>query len=276
MKVAVIQLSATEDKARNLARAVAFVRRAIGRKARFIVLPEIFAFRGQVRKAGGPRQVAEVIPGESLKPLMALARRYKVFILAGSVYERAGNTSKAYNTSVLIDDRGAITARYRKTHLFEAVLGKKSIREADSFVAGRKTAIAAVGNFKVGLSICYDLRFPEMYRHYARRGVDVVCVPSAFTHETGKAHWEILLRARAIENRCYVLAPNQTGKSARGIRHYGHSMIVGPWGEILAQASADKEEIIYAHLDMKEIRAARRKLPALKNERFLYGRASRD
>lgn len=264
-------MNSTEDKARNCARALALGSRAIARKARFIVLPEIFAFRGRVRNFGGIHKVAESIPGESLRPLMTLAHRFKVFILAGSVYERARNSSKAYNTSALIDDRGVIIARYRKRHLFEAIIGRKRIRERDSFIAGHKAVVAAIDNFRVGLSICYDLRFPEMYRHYSRLGAQVMCVPSAFTHETGRAHWEVLLRARAIENRCYVLAPNQADQGSHGIRHYGHSMIVGPWGEVLAQASADKEEIIYAYLDPREIEAARRKLPALKNERFVYG-----
>lgn len=263
MKVAVIQLGATDDKARNLDKAVVFVRRAIGRRARLIVLPEVFIFRGRVRSGADVRAVAETIPGESLRPLMALARKHKVFILAGSIYEKAAAANKAYNTSVFIDDRGTIRARYRKIHLFEAVLGNKRVREADCFVAGHKVVVARAKGFKIGLSICYDLRFPEMYRKYAASGAHVVCVPSAFTYQTGKAHWEVLLRARAIENRCYVLAPNQVGKSGKGARHYGHSLIVGPWGEILAAASENNEEIIYAQLDFNDIRAARQKLPAL-------------
>ncbi len=261
MKVAVIQLNSTEDKAYNLAKAIALIQRAVRCKAFFMVLPEIFAFRGRIRRAGGMRKVAELIPGESLKPLMVLAQRYNIFILAGSVHERVGNIFKAYNTSVLINDHGAIIARYRKKHLFEAVLEGRRVREAELFRAGHRAVIATVGGYRVGLSICYDLRFPEMYRHYAKRGVQAICVPSAFAYQTGKAHWEVLLRARAIENRCYVLAPNQVGQGAHGIRHYGHSMIVGPWGEVLAQASADKEEVIYAHLDAKTIEAYRWKLP---------------
>ena len=262
MKVAVVQLGATDDKARNFNKAVAFVRRAIDRRARLIALPEVFIFRGRIRSRAEVRAVAETIPGESLRPLMALARQNKVFILAGSIYEKAAGKDRAYNTSVFIDDRGAIKARYRKIHLFEAVLGNKRIREADCFMAGHRAAMARAEKFKIGLSICYDLRFPEMYRKYAALGAHVLCVPAAFTHETGKAHWEVLARARAIENRCYVLAPNQVGKSGKGVRHYGHSMIVDPWGEILAAASGNKEEIIYAQLDLRDIKAARQKLPA--------------
>lgn len=262
MKAAAIQLSSTTDKSENLKKALDFVRRAIDRRARLIALPEVFIFRGRVRSRADVRAVAETIPGESLRPLMALARKYKVFILAGSIYEKAAGKGKAYNTSVFIDDRGAIKARYRKIHLFEAVLGNKRIREADCFMAGHKAVMARAGKFKTGLSICYDLRFPEMYRKYAALGAHVLCVPSAFTHETGKAHWEVLVRARAIEGRCYAIAPNQVGKGSQGVRHYGHSLIVGPWGEILAMASGNKEEIIYAQLNLNDIKAARQKLPA--------------
>ncbi len=263
MKIAVIQLGATADKSRNLRKAVILIRQAILRRARLILLPEVFIFRGRIRTRKDIRAVAETVPGESLKPLMALAKRHKVFILAGSIYEKAAGTGKAYNTSVLIDQRGAIKAKYRKIHLFEAVLGNKRIREADCFAAGHKVVMARAEGFKLGLSVCYDLRFPEMYRKYAVLGAHAVCVPSAFTYETGKAHWEVLVRSRAIENRCYILAPNQVGKSGKGVRHYGHSMIVGPWGEILAMASGDKEEIIYAQLNLNDIKAARQKLPAL-------------
>lgn len=268
MKIAVIQLGATADKAHNLGKAVDFIHRAIDRRARLIVLPEVFIFRGRIRSGADVQAVAEPIPGASLTPLMALAKKYGVFILAGSIYEKAGGADKAYNTSVLIDSRGTVKAQYRKIHLFAAMLGNKRIRETDCFLAGHKTATARVEKFKIGLSICYDLRFPEMYRKYAALGVHAVCVPSAFTHETGKAHWEVLVRARAIENRCYMIAPNQIGKSGGGVRHYGHSMIVGPWGEILAAASGNKEEIIYGQLNLNDIKAARQKLPALmQNER---------
>ena len=264
MKVAVIQMGATADRSRNLKKAVDFIRWAIDRRARLIVLPEVFIFRGRVRSGADARAIAEAIPGASLIPLMELAKKHKVFILAGSIYEKTAGTDKVYNTSVFIDDRGTIRAKYRKIHLFEAVLGDMRIREADCFMAGRRMVTARAEEFKIGLSICYDLRFPEMYRKYARLGVHAVCIPSAFIDETGKAHWEVLLRARAIENRCYVLAPNQVGKSGKGARHYGHSMIIGPWGDILAAASGNKEEMICGQLSLNDIKVARQKLPALR------------
>lgn len=263
MKTAVIQLSATANKSTNIKKAVEFVRQAIGVGAQFVALPEVFMFRGRIQTPYDLQTVAEPIPGDSLRPLLALAKAHKIFILAGSVYERAAGTGKAYNTSVFIDNHGTIKACYRKINLFEAVIEKKHIREADCFIPGRKLVTAQAGEFKLGMSICYDLRFPEMYRQYATLGVHVLGIPSAFTHETGKAHWEVLIRARAIENRCYVLAPNQVNKSSQGTRHYGHSMIVGPWGEIIAMASGNKEEIIFTDLNLKTIRAGAQKLPAL-------------
>jgi predicted amidohydrolase len=263
MKTAVIQLNATDDKQRNIKKALSFVGQALQKRAEFILLPEVFSFRGRVGAKEGFRDIAEGIPGESLSPLMALARRHKVFILAGSIYERVKGSSRVYNTSVLIDADGSIRARYRKIHLFDAVVGKKSVRESDRFLPGRQLKTASVEKFKIGMSICYDVRFPQMYRAYTRAGADILCIPSAFTRETGMAHWEILLRARAIENLCYVAAPNQAGKNGQGIHHYGNSMIVDPWGTVLARASAGKEEIIFARIRKEEITRRRKLLPSL-------------
>ena len=157
-------------RTRNLKKAVDFIRRAIDRRARLIALPEVFIFRGRIRSGADVRAIAEAIPGASLIPLMELAKKHKVFILAGSIYEKTAGTDKVYNTSVFIDDRGTIRAKYRKIHLFKAVLGDMRIREADCFMAGRRMVTARAEEFKIGLSICYDLRFPEMYRKYARLG----------------------------------------------------------------------------------------------------------
>ncbi len=267
MKIAVIQLNATDDKRENIKKALGFVEQALSKKAKFVLLPEVFSFRGCVDARGGFKDIAEGIPGESLMPLRVLARRYKAFILAGSVHERARGSSKVYNTSVLIDAAGIIRARYRKIHLFDAVVGKKRVRESDWFLPGRQLRTASVGKFKIGMSICYDLRFPQMYRVYAQRGADVLCVPSAFTQKTGTAHWEVLLRARAIENLCYVVAPNQIGKNGQGIDHYGNSMIVDPWGTVLARASAGKEEVIFARICKKEITKRRGLLPSVHRQR---------
>ena len=162
---------------------------------------------------------------------------------------------------------GQITAKYRKIHLFDARLGDQIIKEKDNFIPGRRLMSARAGEFRVGLSICYDLRFPDLYQNYARKGVEILTVPSCFTKKTGEAHWETLLRARAIENLSYVLAPNQIGCDIRGMQAYGHSMIISPWGKVLARGSARGQEIIFGEVDMEEVRKARRILPGIIGKR---------
>jgi predicted amidohydrolase len=170
---------------------------------------------------------------------------------------------QAYNTSVFIGPRGEIASKYRKIHLFDARIGDKIVREADCFRAGHRPAAVNVGEFKAGLSICYDLRFPGLYQDYARKGAQLLTVPSCFTKRTGEAHWEALLRARAIENLSYVLAPNQIGTDARGMQAYGHSMIISPWGEIIARGSGTNEEIVLGEISMDEVLKARSILPGI-------------
>lgn len=266
MKAAVIQLNADGDKKRNIERALWWVRKAAAGKAKFILLPEMFNFRGGADPHRGLMDIAETFPGESTAPLMAAAKQYKIIILAGSICEKVPGKRKAFNSSVLIDGSGNIVAKYRKTHLFRAVIGKTSINEARYFGRGTKSVLAKIGPWRVGMTICYDLRYPELYRTYARAGANVLCVPSVFTRKTGQAHWEVLLRARAIENLCYVLAPNQTGKDGKGVASYGNSMIVSPWGKILACASGNREEIIFADLDQREINRAQKILPSQKGK----------
>jgi len=257
LKVAVIQLGAGNNKEKNIKKALCLIRKAAAKKAKFILLPEAFNFRGKADAQKGFSDIAETIPGPSTKALMDAARAHGVTILAGSVCERVSEKKKTYNTSVLIDDRGRISARYRKIHLFHALIGKTKVRESQYLSSGRKAVTAKMGSWTIGLSVCYDLRFPDLYQKYVRAGADILCVPSAFTKMTGRAHWEVLLRARAIENFCYVLAPNQIGKDGRGITHYGNSMIVDPWGRVLARASGGKEEIIFARINKALIKKER-------------------
>lgn len=261
MKAAVIQTNATGDRERNVAKAVAHVREAIRRKAGFILLPEAFGYRGRPDPRKGYSLIAENIPGPSTKPFCELAKKHRVMILTGTVCERIPGSRKVFNTCVFIDRNGSIAAKYRKIHLFDAVIGRKTCRESRRIRAGRRTAVVNIGPWKAGLSICYDLRFPEMYRRYVQRGVGLLCVPSAFTKTTGTAHWKTLLRARAIENLCYVLAPNQIGADSQGIESYGHSMIIDPWGTVLAEASGHREQIIYADLDRRKMEKHRSVLP---------------
>ena len=245
-------------------------REAIRRGAKFILLPEVFNFRGDTRNKELLARAVESIPGASTDRFTALAKKHKVSLLLGSILEKTTG-AKAYNTSVFIDPRGRIASKYRKIHLFDARIGDKIVREAECFLAGRRPATANIGEFKAGLSICYDLRFPGLYQDYGRKGVEILTAPSCFTKKTGEAHWEALLRARAIENLSYVLAPNQIGKDARGMQAYGHSMIVSPWGEVVARASGSSQEIIFGEIKMDEVRRARNILtgivPQIKKER---------
>ena len=263
MKIALIQIRAGNNKKKNITRALAMARKASKKQARFILLPEAFNYRGLPHEIRGYADVAEAIPGESSMPFMELAKTNKVYILIGSLGEHEQDTSKVFNTSVLIDDNGKIEATYRKIHLFDAVIGKKKIQESTFLLAGNQPRTAYVGKFAIGMSICYDLRFPQLYRDYSNSGAQILCVPSCFTKTTGQAHWETLLRARAIENLSYVLAPNQVGKDSRGIICYGNSMVVDPWGKVIARASGTKEEIIYAAINSSAICTARKRLPGI-------------
>jgi len=264
MKVALVQFNAGPDKNDNLRRAFAFAERAIARRAQWILFPEVFNYRGDLTHPENFKAAAEGIPGETIRLFCGLARRAKVFILAGSIVEQAHSKTKAYNTSVLINNRGRTEAVYRKMHLFGAQIQKTALQESKVFLAGKKPVMGRVQDFKVGMSVCYDLRFPDLYQNYRRAGADVLTIPAAFTAFTGQAHWEVLLRARAIENQCYVLAPNQVGQDSRGVATHGHSMVISPWGNIVARGSADKEEIVYAEIHLKEIEKSQKILPGFR------------
>jgi len=262
MKIALIQFNAGQDKDDNIRRALEFIRKAAEQRAEWVLLPEVFSFRGNLLNQEVLKQIPEAVPGTITSIFQKAADRYQVSILLGSIIE-ASAQSKPYNTSVFLHPQSSTITKYRKIHLFDAVVDDKIVREQDYFSQGIEGEVVDCGQFKVGLSICYDLRFPDLYRNYAKRGANVLTAPSCFTKTTGQAHWETLVRARAIENLSYVLAPNQIGSDARGIQAYGHSLVVSPWGEVIARGSADKEEIIYAELSMKTIQQARAKLPGI-------------
>ena len=262
MKAALLQFCSGPEKSANLLKALTMSREAIEQGAQFILLPEVFNFRGDTRNKELLALESETVPGPSTKTFSALAQKNKVSFLLGSLLEKVPSRH-VYNTSVFIGPRGEIAAKYRKIHLFDARIGDKIVREADCFRAGRRPQTVNIGEFKAGLSICYDLRFPELYQDYARQGAQLLTVPSCFTKKTGEAHWETLLRARAIENLSYVLAPNQTGTDARGMQAYGHSMIISPWGEVIARGSGSAEEIIFGEVRMEEVIRARQILPGV-------------
>lgn len=270
-KVAAIQMKSGQDKETNLKQAKSLIKKAVKKSANFIALPEVFNFRGNLKEA--PKH-AEVIPGYSTNFISTLAKKHNVWILIGSMMEKTGrrasgsSPSKPFNTSVLINPQGKVIAKYRKMHLFDIKLKGKEILESNRNQAGTKPALAKINNTKLGLSICYDLRFPELYRKYSEAGAEIICIPSSFTKLTGEAHWHTLIKARAIENLSYIIAPNQTGTGSGGIKTYGHSLIIDPWGKILAEASADKEEVIYAEIDLDYLRKIRKNLPALEHRKL--------
>ena len=253
MKIALIQLNSGENKQKNIQKALSMVENAIDKEAQFILLPEIFNYRGKLTGIDLYNEIAEEIPGESLFPFIEIAKKEKVHILAGSIYEKSEEDNKVYNTSVIIDNNGSIISKYRKINLFKANIDGKSVDESITYKGGNMTATCVINNFKIGLSICFDLRFPELFRKYYNDNVDLIVVPSSFTRKTGKLHWEVLLRARAIENYCYVLAPNQCGKDGNGIETYGHTLAVGPQGNIIGIMGNEDEGILVIDTDLHGI-----------------------
>jgi predicted amidohydrolase len=254
------------DLVANLARARTLVHEAADRGAALVALPEVFAWRGP--KADEPT-VASPIPGVVSEFLCSLAAEAGVILVGGSFLERTSEPARSANTSLLIDAAGVIRAAYRKVHLFDVDLpGQVTVCESQGRVRGTEAVTAETPVGTVGMSICYDLRFPELYRRLASAGATIIAVPSAFTAFTGAAHWEPLLRARAIENQAYVIAPNQTGTSPNGYADYGNSMIVDPWGVVVARAG-DGDGIITAEIDPARVAQVRREMPCLSHARFL-------
>lgn len=261
MRAAAVQLNSTADKARNLATAERLVREAAADGAGFIALPEKWnLLAGGEELAAG----AEALDGPSLTAARAWARELGVHLLAGSISERG--EGKASNTSVLIGPDGEDLAVYRKIHMFDVDAGGVSYRESKHERPGTEVVTAPLGEVELGLSICYDLRFPELFRILALRGARVVALPSAFTSATGGDHWEVLLRARAIEDQVFVVAPNQVGTAPPHYDSFGHSAIVDPWGRVLAIAP-EGECFAAADLDLGEQDRVREQLPSLANRR---------
>ncbi|MFN2612519.1 MAG: carbon-nitrogen hydrolase family protein [Solirubrobacterales bacterium] len=263
MRAAAVQLNSNADRDRNLEVAERLVRQAAADGAGLIVLPEKWTLLGSTEEL---RSGAEPIDGPAITAARSWARELGVHLLAGSFAERLEGAERLANTSLLIDPAGVIAATYRKIHMFDVDLGGVAYRESEAESPGEEIVVAEMGEFRLGMSVCYDLRFPELYRILALRGAQVVAVPSAFTSETGREHWEILLRARAIENQSFVIAANQSGTTPPHYDSYGHSMIVDPWGRVLAAIEAG-EGIAAVELDLRELERVRAELPSLANRR---------
>ena len=263
MRAAAVQLNSTGEKARNLDAAERLVRAAAADGAELVALPEKWNLlaAGEELLAG-----AEPLDGPSLTAARGWARELGIHLLAGSISER-GEAEKAFNTSVLIGPDGEDLAVYRKIHMFDVDVGGVSYRESEHEEAGRRDRHRAARRARsLGLTVCYDLRFPELYRILAVRGARLLAVPSAFTAATGRDHWEVLLRARAIENQVFVLAPNQVGEAPPHFDSYGHSAIVDPWGVVLATPPTG-EGFVAADLDLGAQERVRESLPSLANRR---------
>jgi predicted amidohydrolase len=262
--VAAIQMSSGSDKEKNLRLAADLVAEAARKGARLVALPELFSWQGSSREM--PRG-CEPIPGPTSQHMTELAARLKIFLLCGSILEKNPRGPRPFNTSVLINPAGRITGMYRKLHLFKVRLPNGTvINEGAAYTAGTGIVTAPTPVGRLGFSICYDLRFPELYRVLVDRGASIIAVPSSFTSTTGKDHWEVLLRSRAIENQVYIVAPNQHGKDPQGIRRYGHSMIVDPWGNILA-SHGDGNGVISAEIDLSSLKQVRKNQPCLRQRR---------
>jgi predicted amidohydrolase len=266
VRAAVVQLTSSDDLAENLAAAEALVREAAGGGATFIALPEMFAF---LRREGQRFPHAQGVDGEIIGRVRGWARELAVRILAGSIAESVAGSERVHNTSVLVGASGAIEAVYRKIHLFDVDLGASGgvFSESRSIAPGDEVVVAETEIGGIGLSICYDVRFPELYRAQAARGARWLLVPSAFARATGKDHWEVLLRARAIENQCFVLAPAQCGVHSPDRASHGRSLIVDPWGIVLAQLG-DSPGVAVADCSLAELERVRASVPALRHRRL--------
>jgi deaminated glutathione amidase len=269
MRAAAIQLNSTADAAENLAVADRLTRAAAADGASLIVLPEKWTAMGSDEQL---RAAAQTLDGPAFQWARAIARELGVELIAGSIVERVAGREKLANTCVHVDPRGELKAVYRKVHMFDVQVGGRSYRESDLEDAGEEIVESTTtDDVGLGLSICYDVRFPELYRILAVRGARVFPLPAAFTLATTRDHWETLLRARAIENQAFVVAANQIGQFVPG-RAGGRSMIVDPWGVVLAQAQ-DAVGVITAELDLSRLAEIRASLPSLANRRpAAYGR----
>jgi predicted amidohydrolase len=263
MRVAAVQLESSVDIERNLATAERLVRGAAADGAELVVLPERLDIRGA---AGDYLRGAQPLDGRPVSWARELARELGIDLVAGSVSERREGRERVGNTSVHVGPDGEVKAVYRKIHMFDVVVGDVEYRESDSSEAADEIVVSETANgVSLGLSVCYDLRFPELYRILALRGARIVTVPANFTRITGEAHWEILLRARAIENQVFVIAPGQGNRPGPEGDSYGNSMIVDPWGEVLARGPAKGAVAITAELDLARQDEIREKLPSLAN-----------
>jgi predicted amidohydrolase len=269
-KIALIQMRSGIDPARNIDDAEAMIREAAAAGARFIATPEMTHLVERDTDA-----LAAIIKTPDVDPALVrfadLADELDIDLLIGSL-ALMGDQGRAVNRSVLFGPDGAVKATYDKIHMFDVSLGAGEVyRESATYRPGEQAVVVEAGDLKLGLSICYDVRFAALFRRLAQAGARVMTVPSAFTRPTGRAHWEVLLRARAIETGSFILAPAQGGRHEDGRKTWGHSMVIGPWGEVIAALDHDEPGVLYAEIDPADALKARERIPALQGDREFTG-----
>jgi predicted amidohydrolase len=260
LRVACVQLTSRSDKAANLEKTEPLVARAAALGADVVALPEKWNAIGDPEVLHAAAETLDV--GESVEAMAGWARTHGITLVGGSITERREGREKLSNTSIVFDPDGSIAAVYRKIHLFDVQVGGHVYRESDAEEPGDEPVVADIEGWTTGLTVCYDVRFPELYRILALQGAELVTVPAHFTLYTGKDHWDLLLRARAVENQYYVVAPAQIGETLPGRLSYGRSLIADPWGTVVAMAP-DEETVISAELERSRLEDVRARLPSL-------------
>jgi deaminated glutathione amidase len=273
VRVAAVQMRGGGDKHKNVDDAIELIERAAAMGATLVVLPETWSYMGD---AAGVFENAESVPGNITNRLAEVARSSGIFLHCGSIHERSDVEPRAFNSTVVLNPDGDMIGRYRKIHLFDVSIGEQVLSQESATIApGDEVVVIDLDGLKLGLTICYDLRYPELYRLLALDGAQVIAVPSAFHQHTGRDHWEVLLRARAIENQVFIVAPNAHGSHPSGWLSHGHSMIVDPWGTVLS-AITEGVGVIVADCDLAVLERIRRELPSLSNRRPSAYRWSHD
>ena len=257
LRVALVQLNCSDNEAANLDRAEALFGQAVTDGADLIAFPENMA---AIWPGQHSVEAAEQLEGPRVSRIRGWAKRAGRWLLAGSVPIRSRDPNRIYNTSLLIDSDGELRGVYRKIHLFDVAVGNRQFLESDRVKAGDEIVVVPTPWGNLGMTVCYDLRFPELYVELVQRGADIIAVPSAFTYDTGKAHWSTLVRARALDTQCFVLAPNQVGPHGDGRHSWGSSMIVDPWGTILSERD-DGEGLVATDLDLSLLKRTRERMP---------------
>ncbi|EAQ82656.1 putative nitrilase [Blastopirellula marina DSM 3645] len=258
-------MNAGEDKELNLQTAERLIAQAAERGAQLVVLPELFNYLGRLENLV---EHAETISGPTAVRMRKAALKHQIYLVAGSFAERSETESRVFNTSLIFDPLGKQIGVYRKIHLFDIDLPDVQVHESSFVAPGSEVSLCQTALGGVAQAICYDLRFPEIVRSYDLEKVACLALPAAFTAKTGAAHWQILVRSRAIENQLFLIAANQYGRYTNGIQSYGHSLIVDPWGTILAEAGGDAEEVITAEISLERLREVRQHMPALRHRRM--------